>query len=236
MGVFDLFFPKFCLVCRQNRAEEALVLCVHCAANLAFQPYEENRPHPMLEQARLTHPVIQAYAPFIHNGTKGGFIRVLHELKYAKRTFLAKELVALAQPGLQAFFNAHRFDVMAAMPMHFTKWLQRGFNQSALIAYEISKKNHVPFDHHLLRQVRPKKSQASKTQEERRKMNDQLFKANRKKVKNYDHILVVDDVFTTGSTLAACFNALQQQRVAKVSYLTLFYTPLEYTGKSLLQP
>lgn len=235
MSLLDLYFPKHCLVCRRARAEKATVLCVSCAANLPTQSYGRDSLNQMLEQAQLNKEVCHAYAPFLNAGENGGLINVLYQLKYAKRPFLAQDLVALASPGLHPFFEQHQFDVLAPVPMHFTKMIQRGFNQSALLAREIGKRYAVAVDPQLLSQLSRKKSQASKTRSERHQLDVHLFKANAVRAQCYRHVLLIDDVFTTGSTLGACFEALKKQGVFEISYLTLFYTPLEYAVERPLE-
>ncbi len=235
MSLLDLYFPKHCLVCRRARAEKATVLCVNCVANLPTQNYGRASLNQMLEQAQLNKEVCHAYAPFLNAGENGGLINVLYQLKYAKRAFLARDLVALASPGLDCFFEQHQFDVLAPVPMHFTKIIQRGFNQSALLAREIGKRYALTVDPQLLSQRSRKKSQASKTRSERHELDAHLFKANSVRAQRYRHVLLVDDVFTTGSTLGACFEALKKQAVPEVSYLTLFYTPLEYAVERPLE-
>lgn len=189
----------------------------------------------MLEQAKSNIAVSRAFAPFLNAGENGGLINVLYQLKYAKRAFLAQDLVALAQPGLHPFFEQHQFDALVPVPMHFTKVLQRGFNQSKVLAGELSKQHNIPLETQLLRQVKRKKSQASKTRSERQELDSMIFQANSKKAKRYKHVLLLDDVFTTGSTLAACFEALKTLGIPEISYLTLFYTPLESTSIRLLE-
>lgn len=236
LGLLDLFFPKHCLVCRRVTAEKATVICVKCAANLATQSYSPYGINIMLEQAKSNIAVSRAFAPFLNTGENGGLIRVLHLLKYSRHKFLAKDLVAMAAPGLHPFFSYHQFDALVPVPMHFTKVLQRGFNQSKVLAGELSKQHNIPLETQLLRQVKRKKSQASKTRSERQELEDTIFQANSKKAKRYKHVLLFDDVFTTGSTMAACFEALKTQGIPEISYLTLFYTPLEYTSIRLLEP
>jgi ComF family protein len=204
-------------------------------ANLPTQNYGRASLNQMLEQAQLNKEVCHAYAPFLNAGENGGLINVLYQLKYAKRAFLARDLVALASPGLDCFFEQHQFDVLAPVPMHFTKIIQRGFNQAALLAREISKRYAIAVDPQLLSQRSRKKSQASKTRSERHELDAHLFKANSVRAQRYRHVLLVDDVFTTGSTLGACFEALKKQAVPEVSYLTLFYTPLEYAVERPLE-
>ena len=121
------------------------------------------------------------------------------------------------------------------MPLHFTKMIQRGFNQSAVLAREIGKHYAIAVDPQLLSQLSRKKSQASKTRSERHQLDVHLFKANAVRAQRYRHVLLIDDVFTTGATLGACFEALKKQGVFEISYLTLFYTPLEYTVERPLE-
>jgi Predicted amidophosphoribosyltransferases len=234
MSLLDLYFPKHCLVCRRARAEKATVLCVSCAANLATQSYCPSGINNMLEQAKSNIAVSRAFAPFLNAGENGGLINVLYQLKYAKRAFLAQDLVALAAPGLHPFFEQHQFDALVPVPMHFTKVLQRGFNQSKVLAGELSKQHNIPLETQLLRQVKEKiTSLENAIRAPRIRQYD--FSSEFKKAKRYKHVLLLDDVFTTGSTLAACFEALKTQGIPEISYLTLFYTPLESTSIRLLE-
>ena len=208
-------------MCRRARAEKATVLCVSCAANLPTQSYGCDSLNQMLEQAQLNKEVCHAYAPFLNAGENGGLINVLYQLKYAKRPFLTRDLVALASPGLHPFFEQHQFDVLAPVPMHFTKMMQRGFNQAALLARKIGKRYAVAVDPQLLSQLSRKKSQASKTRSERHQLDVHLFKANPVRAQRYRHVLLIDDVFTTGSTVEECSRVLLCGGAASVRVITV---------------
>jgi ComF family protein len=141
--------------------------------------------------------------------------QLIHLFKYGGVQTLARPLSKLM---IKALPREHPFDAIAPMPLHWLKQWRRGFNQSELLAREVSRIWNVPV-RKLARRVRPTLTQAGLTGAERRDNVKRAFRANRAAAGK--RILLVDDVMTTGATASACAEALKKAGALRVTLLTL---------------
>lgn len=156
-----------------------------------------------------------AYTFGSYEGTLG---ELIHLYKYEKM----RPLTATFGPMLDlALPRDLAFDVVVPMPLHWFKQLQRGFNQSELLAREIARRWHVPFSK-AVRRRRYTSAQAGLTNAKRRANVTGAF-AVRNRLDG-KHVLLVDDVMTTGATATACARALKRAGAARVTLLTLART------------
>ena len=236
MGLVALFFPKHCMICERIIEHRSSHLCVSCASSLYLSTYEHNRIHPMHLQFAPQVVLEVAYSPFINSPYAAQLIRVLHALKYKKQLFAAKVLCALASPQLSTFFEGHNFDIIVPVPSHFLKKLKRGYNPAEVLAREIAKEQGVALGAKLLSQPKRKATQALNNKRQRANIQPGTFRAKVSPRQKKLHMLLIDDVCTTGATMAACYWALKKQGVEKVSFLSLFFTPLEYELKATRDP
>ncbi len=142
---------------------------------------------------------------------------LIHLFKYGRVETLARPLgrfLALALP------RAEEFDVVAPMPLHWTRRWARGFNQSELLAREIARRASVPV-RNLARRSRATPPQAGLTNAKRRENVSRAFRVPRPERVRGRRILLVDDVMTTGATASACARALKQAGAARVTLLTV---------------
>jgi competence protein ComFC len=121
---------------------------------------------------------------------------------------------------IQALPRDQRFDVIMAVPMHWRKQWERGFNQAELLAQPIAKRYGLRVASNL-RRTRYTKSQAGLTEAQRRENLRTSFCVKKPEQIAHQRVLLVDDVFTTGATLRAASAALKAAGAAHVSALTL---------------
>ena len=236
MGLAALFFPKHCMICKHIIEHRSSHLCVSCASSLYLSTYEYNRIHPMHLQFAPQVVLEVAYSPFINSPYAAQLIQVLHALKYKKQLFAAKVLCTLASPQLSAFFERHNFDIIVPVPSHFLKKLKRGYNPAEVLAREIAKEQGIALGAKLLSQPKRKATQALNNKHQRANIQLGTFRAKISQKQKKLHMLLIDDECTTGATMAACYWALKKQGVEKVSFLSLFFTPLEYEVKATRDP
>lgn len=150
---------------------------------------------------------------YFHKGEK--MQSLVHQLKYKGKKEVGITLGKLFAAKLGESTSYQNCEVIAPVPLHASKERSRGFNQSTVIAQgmaEVLKKEVVP---DLLMRVKATSTQTKKHRYERFENTNEVFVLN-DKYKNYKNILLVDDVITTGSTIAACADVLLEIPGAKV--------------------
>lgn len=146
---------------------------------------------------------------------------VIHQMKYADRPEIGYQLGRQAAiEFLQAdFFEG--IDLIVPMPLHPKRLRERGYNQAEYIARGISKATGIPMDTTHVERVRNTPKQALQTGEERQQNVADAFAVNHPEVLYKKHILVVDDLITTGETMRSCLKAMKRFRGAKFSVFAL---------------
>ena len=129
--------------------------------------------------------------------------------------FYAKAMCLYAGKELERW----KPDIIVPVPLHWKKQRMRGFNQAAFLAEEISKLTGIPADAALVKKTKKTRSQKKLDAAQRRKNLKEAFQVS-KEVKG-KKILVVDDVYTTGSTMDAMASCLLEKGACKVWFLTL---------------
>lgn len=156
-------------------------------------------------------------AAYSFGSYEGALQNLIHLFKYGKVETLAAPLSRFL---LRSLPLEHNFELVIAMPMHWRKRWERGFNQAELLAAPVAKRYGVKLSSHLRRR-RYTKPQAGLSEAERRTNLKNCFHVVRPHQVNGKRILVIDDVFTTGATLRAAAEALKKAGAAYVCALTL---------------
>jgi ComF family protein len=113
-----------------------------------------------------------------------------------------------------------QYDLIVPMPLHWRKRLERGFNQSELLARFVAKRTGIPFAKSLRRR-KPTDPQAGLTRAQRRTNVAGAFEVKRRQEVQGRHVLLIDDVLTTGATASACSAVLKRAGAKRVTVLTL---------------
>lgn len=154
-------------------------------------------------------------AAYSFGSYEGELRQLIHLFKYGRIQTLARPLGKLL---LIALPREKSFDLIVPMPLHWTKRWQRGFNQSELLAREVSRRWNVPL-RRLVRRIRFTAAQAGLTNAKRRDNVAGAFRARNGAAGK--RVLLIDDVMTTGATAGACALALKRAGAAHVTLLTL---------------
>ncbi len=214
----DLLFPAACAVC----SREGSFLCAPCEPHLPglAHPFcgkcAEPDVAPVCSWCRADAPSYEKIrAPYRYTGAVRDMV---HDLKYANIRALAPTLGGL----LADYLESHRFeaDVLAPVPLHARRERSRGYNQSYLLAREVSRRAQIPMaDNKLLRSIDTPPQVAMSGREERRKNIDGAFECTRDMTGL--RVMLIDDVVTTGSTMSACASALKDAEASSVFGLAL---------------
>lgn len=205
----DILAPPTCAAC-DARLRRRAVFCGACAH--AFMPAE---PLP----AAAGVPAIVAFAIY-----GGAIADALRKLKYAGRADLAGPLGGLAR---QAARDARiAADVVIPVPLHPARLAERGYNQAALIGAEVARAISAPIAARALVRVRHTQQQARLDRDARHSNVEGAFRVRSAMRVRGLRVLIVDDVCTTGATLAACAAALREAGAIEVAALVVARTDL----------
>ena len=214
------FFTEKCVVCKSKLLENERGVCLRCLYEL---PKSNNFEKPdneveTLLAGRFPFVRIAAFSIF----TKEGYLQTLiHELKYNHKPFIG-ELIGnvFGMDLLQSDF-INTIDVVIPVPLHPIKKALRGYNQAEAFAQGLSNATSIPISvDELVRIIHnPTQTKLSKTQ--RWENVKGIFEVIDKTVFENKHVLLVDDVITTGSTVEACAMALLACDNIKISVATI---------------
>lgn len=209
----DFLFPDRCIGCNQIIAAEIFV-CEICKTQINFNTHAFETENLLKERCKPLFPIENAFS--LMQFEKEGLSRdLLHQLKYKKRENLAK---------LYAEWTVERLkfqklpDLITSVPLHPKKLKTRGYNQLHKYTELLGNHFHIEVDHYLLKRNYAAKAQALKNKSNREKQA-QLFSL--QKNINGKHVLIVDDVFTTGNTMSMMAWEILTNKNNKVSILVL---------------
>lgn len=146
---------------------------------------------------------------------------VIHALKYADQPMIAYQLGRQAAMEFQYAGFFEDIDVIIPIPLHPKRMNERGYNQSEYIARGISEITGIPIDTTHVTRIRNTPKQALQSGEERKQNVVDAFAVNHPEQLYHKHILVVDDLITTGETMRSCLKAMKPFRGAKFSVFAL---------------
>lgn len=200
----------FCTECREKLPVPGQNVCKNCGGELDL--ILDICSKCMKEE---TAPWSDAICLFTMNSNVQ---HIIEQYKYNSKIEFLSQLADSAVRKIQD--SKIHFDCVTAVPLHFMKYLYRGYNQSALLAKRIAKLTGIGYKSLLVRR-KFTKSQTRLSGEKRRKNLKGAFAAKNKAFIEKKDILLVDDVFTTGSTLRSASKALLSAGANKVAILTL---------------
>jgi ComF family protein len=147
--------------------------------------------------------------------------QVIQKFKYGRKVSLGKSLGRLMANGCEEFLNNRPIDTIIPVPLHPKRLRWRGFNQSVLLARQVSRAYRLPMDPFALVRDKPTLAQTQLSEEERRKNVRGAFSVHSLESVQGKAILLVDDVYTSGATVNECSRVLLRARAKEVYVLTL---------------
>ncbi|MDE7471304.1 MAG: ComF family protein [Paramuribaculum sp.] len=220
-----MIYPRLCEVCGRPLVAGERHICLHCRLDMPIvhiSDFSFNELHRRMAAPGV--PVCRAASMFTY--TRGGdYARLIHAAKYYGRPvvarYLARELSASLMP---AGFFEDMTDIVP-VPIHFSKRLRRGFNQTEYIARGVADITSLPVNLKLLSMSRGHSTQTHKSVFERWLNTIDIYTADMDAVSPGSHILLVDDVMTTGATMLSCAEAvIRACPTVRISVLTLALT------------
>lgn len=212
----DLFFPYSCAICEKSFKASEHVICTHCLQQLPYSNSWDN-PQNLVYQKLYGRFDFEKAISLLFFTPSGTAQHLIHLLKYKNRKDIAFLLGKLLSNHLVKMTWEHEIDAIIPVPIHKNKLKERGYNQAQCIAEGIAAINQKPvWDHLLLRNLHTP-TQTKKTRLERIQNVENAFQLSSTELLENKHILLVDDVLTTGATIEACALELLKVKGLKVS-------------------
>lgn len=216
----SLLFPELCLACGTALVRGEKVLCTGCMVAIARTDFHRRRDNT-LEKIFWGRCLVERAAAFSVYNRGSRIRRLIHLLKYKGRKDIGVAMGRLYGAVLAESGFMDGVDIIIPVPLHPSRLRTRGYNQSECIAAGLTEKTGVPHDTGLLLRTSGTSSQTKRRRYERWENVEGLFTVTSPGKAEGKHLLLVDDVITTGSTMEACINALHEAAEVKVSVIAL---------------
>ena len=222
--LLDLLSPRMCAICGNRLSISEQTICAKCNLHLPRTHYGR-RPYDN-EMARLLWgqiPVERAAALFFYEpGAQGS--KMIHKLKYGNHPEIGNIMGRMAALEMDADDFFEGVDMLVPVPLASKRQRQRGYNQSKEIALGVSEVTHLPVRTDIVSRQSFFGSQTQLGKWERNQNVKDAFLLMKGPAAKGKHILLIDDIMTTGATIIACASELAKAGNVKVSVLTLGFT------------
>lgn len=210
----------YCPCCERSVSGNTKGICHTCLQRLPLTPYHQPGDNPITQR-------LYGRIPFIHGMSmlryeKSGMAQqLIHALKYERRPEIGETLGSVYGKRILNEGFGEQYDGIIPVPLHENKYFKRGYNQSEEFANGLSKSLQIPVFNEVLLRNRNASTQTALSREARwnNVANDYTLR-DEKTIKN-KHLLLVDDVLTTGATLEACGRILLSVPSVTISIATI---------------
>lgn len=209
-GILSLFFPQQCAACHSSLLTGEKLICLHCQIQLPQTNLHQMRDNQLMELFAGRLPLTKATA-FLYFTQTGMVQRLLHELKYKDNQALGVFLGNLFGQCLMENNWMEEIDAVVPVPLHRRKQHERGYNQTELLAGGLGEATGKPCLPRLVKRIKYTASQTKKSRLARWENVRDVFSIQEPPAPGMKHLLLIDDVLTTGATLEACGLAIMKQ-------------------------
>jgi ComF family protein len=218
--ILDLLYPRTCCSCGVALLRSEQVICLECINTLPKSNWHREIENPMVKLFWGRLPLFSAATYYLFR--KGGHVqRILHQLKYKSMPEIGVRIGMLYAEDLceSKYFNSA--DYIIPVPLHPLKLKHRGYNQAACFGEGLSQVMHANLNNDILIRTENTETQTKKTRYARWENVSDVFTVQNPALIENKHILLVDDVITTGSTIEACARTLLNSGVSKLSIASI---------------
>ena len=212
------------MACGKKLLVSEQVLCSDCLSQLPFTHLGNTPGNEMEKIFWGRFPIVRASSLWWYS--RGGKVaHILAGMKYYGRRQVCRHMGEILGRELQPSGFFEGVDYLLPVPLHPGRMRTRGYNQSLLLAEGISRMTGIPVCDGVLRRVRNNQTQTHKSAWERQENASHLFQvAGDTRQLEGKHVMLVDDVLTTGATLTSCAEVLSEIKEIRLSIVTLAWT------------
>jgi len=219
---FALIYPKICAACGKSLFKNEQDICTFCHFHLPKTNFHLDIANP-IEKIFWGRINIYSAAAYYKFGKGGKVQHIMHQLKYKGQKELGITIGKFYGYDLKKSERFNSIDIILPVPLHPKKIKKRGYNQSALFAQGLSQSMNVPANFNVLSRSVNSETQTKKSRFSRWQNVETIFELTNSTDLEGKHILLVDDVITTGATIESCAQTLQQISDVKISVATIAY-------------
>jgi len=222
-GFWALLFPDVCKKCGFDLSEKEEILCRKCINELPRTYFEISKNNPVAQLFWGRVKIAHAFSIFYFR--KGETLqKLIHLLKYKKNRKVGFLLGKIAGKIIKESLPDFSFDYLVPVPLHPKRLKTRSYNQCELLSQGMSKILKIPVMKEALIRNVYNVSQTKKGKLERWENVAGIFKMINLDILKDKHILIIDDIITTGSTLEACCAPLLEVPNIKISIMSIGYS------------
>lgn len=218
----SLIYPRNCISCGNSLFKHEEQVCNYCYLNLPKTNFHKQPRNPVDALFYGRTPILLASSFYLFQ-KKGGVQKVLHAIKYKHNKDLAIVVGRWYAEDLKENSTISHADFIIPVPLHRKKFKIRGYNQSEEFARGLSEGLKIPLNTSVLMRKEFTSTQTKKSKYERWENVEDVFELISPETFTNKHIILVDDVITTGATIEACCQLLQQIKDIQVSVLSIAY-------------
>lgn len=220
--MLNLLFPKVCSGCKELLVKGEDVLCGQCIHSLPMAAFHKTGSE-MLKDKFYGRFLVENATALVHFQKRGLTQELLHNLKYRGRKEISSFFGKWLGAELVEIHSYKNIEMVIPVPLHKQKLKKRGFNQVEGFGKEVALALNVPYRDDILIKISKSGSQVFKTRILRFEAEEEFAIQNLEEIKN-KHLLLVDDIITTGATLEKCALQLLKAENVRISIATIATT------------
>ncbi|RXK81906.1 ComF family protein [Filimonas effusa] len=220
-----LFFPHVCAGCGNDQLQQHDVICAECMAMLPYTGFLQHEGNPV-EKVFYGRIPVKAAGSLLYFTRPSIVQHLMQAVKYQGNQEAGRWMGQILGSAMLQSERFNHINAIIPVPLHKRKQQQRGYNQAFLLAKGISNVLQVPVVDGVLVKQASTATQTHKGRTERMNILQNTFSLTTPEVLHQKHLLLVDDIITTGATLEACGQALLNAKPASLNITSVAYTLL----------
>ena len=216
----SLLFPRVCQGCGDILVRNEEIVCLGCLSDMAYTNYHLE-PANALEKELWGRCYVERAAAMCYYRRGSRIQKMIHRLKYYGVRNIGNYLGRMYGRKLAESSFIQGVDLVIPVPLHPSRIRKRGFNQSEIIARGLAEELNLPLETGILKRIAKSATQTRKSRVERWENVEGIFSVSIPDLLKGKHILLVDDVITTGSTVESCVNSMKDIEELKISVVAL---------------